>query len=330
MRAVFFTAADPEIGLGHLFRCDALAQALTMSGVTTELLVDSASGSDWIAKKYLNTAWRIFRWKQDSVSFLARLNECNIPIFDAYNIDDSIWNVVREAERPIVVFDDFGEKPALPGVLINGSPGAWEIEYVNIDDRKLWIGPTFQVLRKPFWTKPKRENRSRINEVGVILGGTDHNSLLPVICRTALDSIEKHTRLYLIGTDGNKHYMNDSRIVPTGQISASSIRNLFTRIDFLLSSAGQSVAEAVACWCPAVIIKTANNQKYNYLGYGNNPFLIGGDYTEKCGRRELKSAIKMIHLEKTREEISLRCKTMKLHMNTTKLANAIKEQFKWH
>jgi len=40
MSAVFVTEASPEVGLGHLRRCEALATALRRRGATSRFLVD--------------------------------------------------------------------------------------------------------------------------------------------------------------------------------------------------------------------------------------------------------------------------------------------------
>jgi spore coat polysaccharide biosynthesis predicted glycosyltransferase SpsG len=323
MKAAFFTAADPEIGLGHLFRCDALAQALTLNGLTTELLVDSESGFDWVAQKPLNTSWQICRWKQDPVLFSSRLNDCNIPIFDAYDIDASIWKVVREAERQCVVFDDFGEKPVLPGILINGSPGAGYLVYRHSPDRSLLLGYEYQVLREPFWLPPPNRRISNVQRAGILMGGTDPLRYGEQVIRIAEGLLPQTVEIIEVGKTRSA---GSGRVVGTGMLSAAGIRKLFLSLDFLICGGGQSVPEAVSCGLPALIFCLVENQRWNYMGWVETGAVIpAGDLTrENRSLFEDFSAILSRMMERgTRENCSRKAKDLNLHSSTLRVAGQI-------
>ena len=267
MRINLFTVADPYIGLGHLIRCDALAQALVMSNIEAELIVDCQAGSEWLKAKPLSSNWQIGNWTQDIQHFSACLQACDIPVIDAYNIDDEVWHLLDESDHKAVLFDDYGEKPELKGILINGSPAASMIPYRKILDRNLLLGYEYQVLRPPFWkTGIKLVNRN-VQSVGVLLGGTDHQDLSSAMIHTLKRLLPSGTQLYIIGQFSNQKELTD--VIFTGVLNADGMYRLFNSLDLLICGGGQSVPEAVACLLPAVILCLAENQKLNYQGWVN-------------------------------------------------------------
>ena len=323
MKAVFFTAADPEIGLGHLFRCDALAQALTLSGVSTELIIDSTSGEGWIAQKPVNTMWRVCRWTRDTAQFSSRLAECDIPVFDAYEIDRSIWQLLQESRRRCVVFDDFGEKPELPGLLINGSPGAYYLTYRDLPDRSLLIGHQYQVLRPPFWNPPPESSITDVQRVGILMGGTDSHHYSEQIIRIVDIVFPPDVKVFQIGKKGST---GSGRVYGTGMLSSSEIRELFSRLDFLICGGGQTIPEAVACGVPALIFCLVKNQHWNYIGWGETGAVIPvGDLTnEKMPAfGSFHSELSKIMNHETREKCCQRAKELNLHTSTRRVASRI-------
>lgn len=272
MKIVLFTVADPNIGLGHLVRCDALAQALMMNNINAELIVDCHAGREWLAAKPLSSNWQIVNWTQNIQNFASWLQKCEIPVIDGYNIDERIWNLLQESDRKVVLFDDYGEKPELKGILINGSPGAPMIPYRKIPHRKLLLGYEYQVLRPPFWkTSIKSVNRS-VRSVGVLLGGTDHRKLSSAIIQTLKELLPLGTIVHIIGQSSDQKEFDD--LVVTGILNAEGMYNLFNSLDLLICGGGQTVPEAVACSLPAVIMCLADNQKLNYQSWINTGAVI--------------------------------------------------------
>ena len=265
MKANFFTVADPNVGLGHLFRCDALAEALTLKGVTTELIVHCNAGDTWLREKPLRTAWKNLRWTDDSLVVEKELRTCDIPVFDAYAVSKSIWDYLANCERACVLFDDFGEKPELKGLLINGSPGAFNISYSDYPARKLLLGPEFQVLRPPFWKFKHRLVKKIVETVGIIIGGTDSNNLIEEIIGLVRNNIDKNIQIIIVGDVPIDNTISNVSYV--GFLRADEVKDLFEELDLLISAAGQSIAEAVSCHVPFLMMKTAGNQETNIYGW---------------------------------------------------------------
>jgi UDP-2,4-diacetamido-2,4,6-trideoxy-beta-L-altropyranose hydrolase len=265
MNARFFTVADSEIGLGHLYRCDALAQALREDEIDAELVVHSAAGHKWLDRLSLETSWRVTHWKDDATVVLNLAASCDTVIVDAYNLSPDVNKAFTVSARLLVYFDDYGDHVPDRGIVINGGPGSHLLSYPDRPGLVLLLGTDFQVLRRPFWTEPTRVVREKIATVGVMLGGTDQLGLIYTVTEAVKSAVPAETEVVPIGVDTSTPTVENVR--PTGRLTAAEIKNLFDKFDFIVTAAGQTVAEAVSRLLPTILIETADNQRYNTAGW---------------------------------------------------------------
>ncbi|WP_319416103.1 hypothetical protein [Marispirochaeta aestuarii] len=322
-RVRLFTVADPEIGLGHLFRCDALAFAFVQQNIPAELVIGCKAGIDWIREKPLYSSWRLRNWTNDADCIEKELEDCEIPVFDAYRVEKSVWDAVRNSNREVVVFDDYGEKPYFKGILINGSPGADLVGYKDLPDRQLLLGPLYQVLRPPFWEKTHRIIRRKVESVGIMLGGTDHRGLFPAIIKTVRNMLPYDVVIYVIGNDKIASDLN--KVIVTGFLNARDLKTLFIAMDFLITAAGQSAAEAVSTFLPTITFLTVDNQKYNYIGW-NDMFSLEYShisYELSIIQEQIKDKIKKISDYEDRLRLFEKCKELNIFISTKNLSTYI-------
>lgn len=265
MHAVFLTVADPDVGLGHLYRCDALATALVERGFETSIAIDCRNGIDWLQSRASEAPWRALRWTDDAHAMMRTTADAERVVIDAYDIAPEVREAIEHQEAAPICFDDYGTNVPERGVVINGSPGAHLINYPERPGLVVLLGPHYQVLRKPFWQPTDRAVRERLSSVGVMLGGTDHRGLMDSVLSVVRQTVHAETTVYAIGVEPNS--IRTTAIEATGYLSADELKNLFDRLDLLVSAAGQTVAEAVACRLPTVMIQTAENQRYNLEGW---------------------------------------------------------------
>lgn len=265
---VFLTVADPAIGLGHLYRCDALAGAMRGAGNNATLIVDSRRGGEWVAAHPPETEWTLSNWAHNGQVAAEAVATADLVIIDAYEMSPEVRRTIQtHAGRP-VYFDDTGTNIPQQGVVINGSPGAHLIPYPHRPGLELILGTDYQVVRRPFWTPNDRVVRDRIETVGVMLGGTDHQGLMGDVLPVVQATVPQSATIYAIGVEKTS-MRNATGVQATGRLAAVEIKSLFDHLDLLVTAAGQTVAEAVACRLPTVMIQTAGNQHYNVHGWEN-------------------------------------------------------------
>jgi len=319
--AFFFTTADPDIGLGHLFRCDALAFAMRQAGVQTTLIVESSSTDDWLEEIPLYTNYIRAKWKKNPEYIGNFCNSDALKIFDAYDVDPKVWD--QQKNHDVIVFDDCGEKPFLPGYLINGGPGAFDVGYSESSERTLLLGPHFQVLRPPFWKKTTRVVRERVQAIGIILGGTDHRGIMENIISLIRNNIADDITIYAIGI---KNFTREiENIYNVGFLTAKELKNLFTNLDFVLTAAGQTVAEAVSAFLPAIILETVENQSWNYRSWylKYSAVLQGGKISGQIPAGELLSAVQKMMLYQTRKVIVKTCEKLDMCQSTNNIVECL-------
>lgn len=275
-RVILFTVADPEIGLGHLYRCDALAQAMNQIGAVVSLCIESHSGVEWLNSKQIVSDYLLKSWSEDSLLIRQLERRNDLFIIDSYNVSTKVWVSFSNTNIPITVFDDYGEKPFLQGFLVNGSPGAKFLHYSKNKERTLLLGTDYQVLRQPFWNMDEKTIQENLQLVVVMLGGTDHLNISQKIVDILKAVLPTKTRIVII----SGKIQDDDRIEHISFLSASGVKNIFLEADLLISAAGQTVAEAVSTELPLVIIQTTENQELNYRGWAEKGVCITGGILE--------------------------------------------------
>jgi UDP-4-amino-4,6-dideoxy-N-acetyl-beta-L-altrosamine N-acetyltransferase len=239
-------------------------------------------------------------------------------IVDAYDIDDMVRDVIGRAATDPVYFDDYGSNIPDRGIVINGSPGARMIDYPERPGLVLLLGLQYQVLRKPFWQSTNRIIREHVESVGVMLGGTDHLGLMDQLLPLVGDAVPAEATVYAIGveTDAIRH----AGVTATGRLTAQQMKDLFDRLDLLVTAAGQTVAEAVSCKLPTVMIQTAENQKYNVDGWRESCCTIYSDSQLSTALNSAMDSSTRSALAASAASLGLQESTMNLAVNIHRLA----------
>ncbi len=311
MRAVFLTTADPDIGLGHLYRCDALATALNEWGVATTIVVDTQAGPSWLVDRAPESPWTVASWTSDTTTLSDLIVDTDRIVVDAYGIDPKIREVIDSSDGRVTVFDDQGSDWPTKGVVVNGGPGAVHISYPQHKDVAYLIGPQYQVLRKAFRRPVKRAIRNSVDTIGVMLGGTDHRRRLSDVIAAIRTAVPHRVRILAIGAGESAVSRRDAET--TGRLTPDGISRLFDEIDLLVTAAGQTVAEAVSRGLPCVMVQTAENQQFNVRGWTERGCAaFAGAIDEESDLNRITSVVADTLDRAIRERLSVRAQDVEL------------------
>lgn len=322
--AFFFTVADPDVGLGHLYRCDALATALVQHGYTTEIIVESRSGSEWLSPLAPQSAHRLAPWLTSPGTADRLIAGCDDPVIvvDAYGVTGEVFAALSTASSTRVVFDDLGDAPPDPVIVVNGGPGAHLMQYPTRPGVAFLLGPHYQVLREPFRRRDPSRGPSKRSAVGVLLGGTDHRSLQREVVTTVRTALDPSLRVYAIGAP--EAPITDPSVSATGRLSADQIATLYRSLRFLVTAAGQSVAEAVSVGLPSIMIQTADNQALNVRGWQDRGCaLFAGEPSDTTFHDSLRARISDILDPNIRSSLVSAMARLDLASSTTRLVRAL-------
>ncbi|WP_293748634.1 UDP-2,4-diacetamido-2,4,6-trideoxy-beta-L-altropyranose hydrolase [uncultured Paraglaciecola sp.] len=272
MRVAFRVEGEPEIGLGHVMRCLALAQRLVASGHQVFFFMSPRSEyfcrnrADWVGDilcisnidNQLEPEWLGKQCTELKVNWL---------VLDGYQFDQNYRHTLQSDTYNLAVFDDMNNSGALyADLVINGAPNAASHNYqVTAPNALLAIGQDYQVLRQEFLQSVHNEWQERQN-LTLMFGGSDPKKLT----FSVLQSLQKLSSSIPITVITGAAYDGLQDLVDLIKTSALDITHLhdcqnmasvLVNTKLALSAAGGSQFELLACATPSMLVVVAENQK---------------------------------------------------------------------
>lgn len=244
-RVLFFCDGGNGYGLGHVMRCLALAEALTGNGYRAEFIINgTAVVDDFSYKSHCIPQL----WPEQATGEFC--------VIDSYTIREREMNRLWLAAKSCLWLDDENLRAYPGGTVINPSLFGNELVYNNPGVKHL-LGQDYIILRQAFRRRRiVKVINETINELTVIMGGTDARNLLPEIVENiSILSCKKN----IIGA--SQVTFPGYNVLP--RLSAGQLTEVFLRSDIVISAGGQTVNELIQMNTPAILIEAADNQRNN-------------------------------------------------------------------
>jgi spore coat polysaccharide biosynthesis predicted glycosyltransferase SpsG len=255
VRALFLADCGPSIGLGHLRRSLVLARALARSGVLCEVATPSGSERDMI----LADGFTPSRW----LAAVDASPAVDLVIFDSYRIGVETMRAWRVRAALRLAIDDLADHPLDAELVLNQNLFAEELEYGDLPDRALLLGPGYALIDPAFHEakRPRSEPRALVS-----FGGSDDGSLaLRAACALRAAGFEGPIELALSPLHQRPSSLwkaaHDMRGVTLHE--GAAMPALMARASFYLGGAGTTVLETAAAGLPMLPIAIAANQQAN-------------------------------------------------------------------
>jgi UDP-2,4-diacetamido-2,4,6-trideoxy-beta-L-altropyranose hydrolase len=275
MRFVFRVAASPDVGLGHIVRCRALAQELTKRGATCFMLGPSRRYIEANDERIFSDWTEIGLWAGEiedarRLARMARSVAAERVVLDDYRIRLQYQQELLAGDAPpwLQMAPMVGEKIHARWIY-NANPSAAEMTYratAQHPQATYLIGPQYAILRPEF--RSPLPHRSADGPPRVLLsfgGGDDRGSTIfalsalsplladvhiDVLCGAANPNIPEIEAWIRRRTVGNVDlFVAPAEVVP-----------LFHRADLGVFASGTTGFEAAACGLPMVLIPISENQ----------------------------------------------------------------------
>lgn len=201
---VFRADADARMGMGHVMRCLALAQAWQAAGHDAILAI-AAEGhrlaSRWQEEGLAVRALNVTPGSADDATHtasLARNLGAAWVVLDGYHFSADYHRGIKQAGLRTLLFDDYGHAADYGADLVlNQNLGADEALYENRDaGTRLLVGSRYAVLRREFlpWRGWSRPVPAEARKVLVTFGGADSHNLtqraVKALSATSLPGLE--------------------------------------------------------------------------------------------------------------------------------------------
>jgi UDP-2,4-diacetamido-2,4,6-trideoxy-beta-L-altropyranose hydrolase len=272
------TDAGGRIGLGHLMRCLALAEAWQDRG--GQALFITACESDRLRQRLVQEGFELIpgeRVHPDPhdwalMSEVLQEHPRSWVVLDGYHLDSSYQRRVKEAGHPLLAVDDMAHlEHYWADVILNQNLHATTLRYDAEPNAQFLLGIRYSLLRREFvrWRSWRKEIPGVAHRVLITLGGSDaDNATLMVV--SALAAVEADTleAVVVVGAD-SPHYEALQAAACGSRHAIRLLRNvtdmsqLMAWADIAISAAGITVYELANLGVPMCLVAIAGNQEAN-------------------------------------------------------------------
>jgi len=275
-RIVFRADGNSQIGLGHLVRSLALAYLLKdefncffaiqnpVSGIITQI---TASGAVPVVLP------QNADYKLDAHYFREQIIiPGDVVVLDGYYFDFEYQLIIEKKEVTLICIDDIQAYPFLADAIINHAGGINADNYQVQPHTKLFLGPTYALLREPFLkAAAKQRFVSAIKKIIINMGGADPENYT---CQIVTQILTDHSYLSLevvIGSAFSHHtelqelISSNLNITLHQNLDADEMCRLMQSCDAAILPPSSVSYEWCSVGGPLFLHPIANNQKHIYL-----------------------------------------------------------------
>jgi len=324
MKIAIRVDGGPNIGLGHIHRCLALASRLKKR--EAEIFFISQENKD-IKGKIEQQGFTVLELKnnlnleEDLKSTIEVIKErkINIVITDSYAIDENYLTEITKIVSILVSIDDLAKFPFSSDIVINQNIFAKDLNYRSSTGKiKFLLGPRYALLREEFVHQSgrcilqgaRRKISKKVRNILVTLGGSDFFNLMPKI----LDALDKLQADFNITVIIGSFFINISEIEKTIMkmnkrvnivCNPPQMANLMLSSDLAIAGGGTTLYELAATGTPALAFCLADNQYKNVKGMAKFGTLINMGWGNKWQEERIYKEInKLISNYPLREKMS--------------------------
>ena len=268
--------ASAEIGVGHVMRCLALAQAWQDAGGSVTLVTSALTTSlaDRLRKENIEVSplQAVAGSTADAAEFLqlAAKSAASAIVVDGYHFGQAYHDTISRFSGASLTIDDTGQlSHYATSYVLNQNLGASATLYENRDgNTRLLLGTDYALIRREFRQHDQR-GRSRdgsIKRVLVTLGGSDPDNITETVVRGLLQlpQADLHIRV-LAGFQASrceqlvKVVGDDDRfeVLPNVEDMAAQ----YAWADFAIAAGGSSNWEMCLFGLPRGLVIIAENQR---------------------------------------------------------------------
>ena len=194
-------------------------------------------------------------------------NHAELLLVDSYYVTETYFNILKDVVR-IAYIDDWMGIPLSCNIIINYDLSVTREYYKEYDNDTLFLlGGSYTPLRKQFRDQQTKIVNSKVSNILVLTGGSDHFHVVFSICNALISDIKMFNGCVFNIVCGRYNEDYNKIIEKTKQYSLLKVHRsiddidmFIKRADVCISAGGTTTKELAACGTPTLTISVADNQ----------------------------------------------------------------------
>lgn len=280
LNLVFRVDGNTQVGMGHLMRCLALAQAMKeITNVTILFITKGYKESVTLIsqKRWLLKAISPSLSETEELDWVTNLLEKfkpDVVVTDLPYTTEEYLRRLKRYGRLMVSIDDLALATHCADLVISGYLSAKFKKYRTTNpNTKFLIGPEYLMLQKNFekMNRVRRKIRKNARDVLVTLGGADPKNLTTKVAR-ALSQINQNLNVTIVLGPAYTHHKELRKLLKELKTSKvkfrirSNVKNmakLMMETDIAITAGGETAYELAAVGIPSINISQVEHQCLN-------------------------------------------------------------------
>ena len=247
MKIAFFTEAGSKRGMGHLIRCQTIANQFEQNNIEINFFLDSDINYDY---KFKNLTY--FKWEELNINI-----HYDVIFIDSYEATEDIYNTLQKKTNLGIYIDDYERIDYPKGTIVNFAPDSKELFFKNRNKNSEYLlGLDYIPIRKEFL---KYKNLKKEKKLFIMLGGSDTANLSLNIIEALKDIDIKKVIVSNNEITSNKLSKYDNVKVLFQSNDDELIKEMATS-SYAISTASMSLYEFSFLQIPTIIIAVSQNQ----------------------------------------------------------------------
>lgn len=307
-----------SIGMGHIMRCIALAQALRDKGCRVYFIVRPDPAVEAVLKKRLNDDAGVISIESHDdlndelvrLESILRCHAIDVLVVDHYGADQAYLIEAKKIVDELVSIDDLNLFAFPSDIVINGNIYAPDMEYKSLyGNTKFLLGPRYLLMREEFRNLPKRCAKEKVERILVTMGGSDLMGITAKALR-ALRGIWSDIAVDVVmGVAFNDKDAVEIEVSRMSNVNllydVDDMAELMLKADLAISAAGSTLYELAACGVPTIALVQADNQVAGAEGMAKAGCIVNLGWGNEVDEDDVRDAVKrMINDKRKRQYIS--------------------------
>lgn len=294
----FRADGNSQIGLGHLIRCQSLAEMIKNN---YNIHFYSRKTPDSIKEDLNRSGFTITTLKHEN-EFFNSIHSGDGVVVDGYSFGTDYYSKILSRGCKLILIDDLHDQQVCADLIINPAPGVSESDYQIQRDCTVSpifaLGPDYALLRPAFFnTEPGISVKRNMNHLFICFGGSDVKNMTEKVLAAAIDfkQFEKITIItgsgYLHHDDLKRRFSGYEHTYLYHGVGETVMAAKLAEADIAIVPSSGMLIEALSMQPVVISGMYVENQKALYTGFKKlNAFIDAGTFEIEMVKIALEKA----------------------------------------